>query len=129
MRLTSAERRRLTKENAAWPLRLKQIPREEWPSTRPGLMEVWRSRCFLVQIYAEPNDYIRMTACRTTHNGSSWVAEVTWDELMQLKRECGRGDRDALELFPADKDVVNVANMRHLFFPPEPVVFKWADQP
>jgi hypothetical protein len=44
---------------------------------------------------------------------------------MQLKRECGRGDRDAVEVYPADRDIVNVANMRRLFFPPEPLAFKW----
>lgn len=74
------------------------------------------------------NGYQRMSICRTAHNGSTWVDQVTWDELMQLKRECGRGDVDAVEVFPADQDIVNVANMRHLFFPPESLTFKWGAQ-
>lgn len=125
-KVTSAQRRIMAKENAKWPLQLKQIPRDLWPSHRdPDLLEVWRSRGFLVQIAAEKHGHFRLSACRTVHGGDSWLAAITWDELMQLKRECGRGEQDALELFPADSDVVNVANFRHLFFPPEPVVFKW----
>lgn len=78
-----------------------------------------------MQIYMEPNDYQRMSVCRSAHNGESWVDQVTWDKLMLLKRECGRGDRDAIEVFPADRDIVNVANMRHLFSPPTDLPFKW----
>lgn len=126
MSLTRNERRILAKGNAQQPLTLHRLPRTEWPANpRFELVEVWRSRGFLVQICTEPNDYQRMSVCRTTHNGDSWVASITWDELMTLKRECGRGEKDALEIFPADADVVNVANMRHLFLPPEPVSFKW----
>lgn len=124
MKITLADRRAMAKANAKWPLYLKPVPRDLWPTQQPELLEVWRSKGFLVQIHAE-GDYIRMSVNRTMHTGDDWVAGITWDELMRLKRECGRGDLDALELFPADSDVVNVANIRHLFFPPEPVAFKW----
>ena len=120
------QRRTLEKENAKLPTYLQQVPPEQWPGFKPpDLVEVWRSRNFLVQIYTEPAGYQRMSICRSTHNGDSWVDQVTWDELMRLKRECGRGDRDAVEVFPADRDIVNVANMRHLFFPPTDLPFKW----
>lgn len=126
MNLTRNDRRLLEKENARQPLTLRQIPRAQWPNqNNPDLLEVWRSRGFLVQIYAEKHGYQRLSVCRTTHNGDTWVDQITWDELMQLKRECGRGELDAVEVFPADADIVNIANMRHLFFPPEPVLFKW----
>lgn len=126
MKLDRNQRRLLVKESASRPATLQQVPREQWPAVAPAhLIEVWRSRGFLVQIYTEPSDFQRMSVCRAFHNGDSWVDQVTWDELMQLKRECGRGDKDALEVYPADVDIVNVANMRHLFFPPTPVIFKW----
>ena len=127
MKTDRIQRRLMAKESAAQPVRLRQIPCEQWPLSRsPHLIEVWRSRGFLVQVYTEPGDFQRMSVCRTIHNGDTWADQVTWDELMQLKRECGRGDKDALEVFPADADIVNVANMRHLFFPPGPVTFKWS---
>ncbi|HEX8594203.1 MAG TPA: hypothetical protein VF682_13125 [Pseudomonas sp.] len=126
MKTDRIQRRLMAKESAAQPVRLRQVPREQWPEIHsPHLIEVWRSRSFLVQVYTEPGDFQRMSVCRTIHNGDTWADQVTWDELMQLKRECGRGDKDALEVFPADADIVNVANMRHLFFPPGPVTFKW----
>ncbi|MBD1554274.1 DUF7694 domain-containing protein [Pseudomonas typographi] len=118
--------RLLAKQNAKEPVCLRRVPEGEWTGEPPPrIIEVWRSRAFLVQVFDEANGYQRMSICRTAHNGQSWADQVTWEELMQLKRECGRGDRDAVEVFPADQDIVNVANMRHLFFPPEPLTFKW----
>lgn len=39
----------------------------------------------------------------------------TWDDLMEVKRACGFGDNDAVEVFPADSDVINTGNVRHLY--------------
>ncbi|WP_249675543.1 DUF7694 domain-containing protein [Pseudomonas abieticivorans] len=120
------QRRLLEKENARQPSALVKVHRHEWPGFQPPtIIEVWRARSFLVQIHTETEGYERMSVSRTTYNGDSWVDQLTWDELMQLKRECGRGDRDAFEVYPADRDIVNVANMRHLFFPPGRQTFKW----
>lgn len=126
---TRNQRRLMEKQNAQQPQILQPVPRGQWPENPPRLIEVWRSRSFIVQIYTEPDDYLRMSICRTTHDGHDWVDQVTWDELMRLKRECGRGDVDAVEVFPADRDIVNVANMRHMFFPPAPLSFKWKSTP
>jgi hypothetical protein len=123
---TRIQRRLLAKANASQPSVLAKVPQHEWPEFRPaGLVEVWRSRAFLAQIYTEPAGFERMSVCRTAHNGTTWVDQISWEEMMQLKRECGRGQMDAVEVFPADDDIVNVANMRHLFFPPEVLSFKW----
>lgn len=40
---------------------------------------------------------------------------ITWDELQTIKRECGYGDKDAIEFYPPDEDVFNTGNVRHLF--------------
>ncbi|RJX80282.1 hypothetical protein [Pseudomonas sp. LS-2] len=130
MSIDRNQRRLLAKESSKQPRTLRQVPKDQWPEIRASnLTEVWRSRGFLVQVYSEAGGYQRMSVCRALHNGDSWVDQINWDELMQLKRELGRGDHDALEVFPADADIVNVANMRHLFFPPEPVGFKWRARP
>lgn len=39
--------------------------------------------------------------------------------LAQVYEEAGYGDRDAFEAYPRQADVVNVANMRHLWVLPE----------
>jgi len=80
----------------------------------------------LVQVFNEPSGIERLSVCRTSVQNGEWVSEITWDELQRIKRECGRGDKDAVELYPADADVVNVANMRHLWIvDPSVVAFKW----
>lgn len=129
---TRQQRRALKAENKLWPMALKQIPRESWPQGYhpPGIKEVWRSRDFLVQVYDDPrSETERMSVCRTAVLDGDWLAEVSWDDLQRLKRECGRGARDAVEIFPADADLVNVANMRHLWFvEPAAIPFKWSSK-
>ena len=61
-------------------------------------------------------DVVRLSINRTTLGANGrWDENITWDDLQRLKREAGYGDKDAVEVFPADVDVVNVANMRHLW--------------
>lgn len=40
---------------------------------------------------------------------------ITWDQLRAIKNECGFADLDAVEFFPAEKDVINTGNYRHLY--------------
>lgn len=128
MLTTRQQRRLLEKDNAKFPRALQSIPRSQWPSSPRQPKEVWRSRDYLVQVYQETGEIERISVSSTTLQGDRWADGITWDELMSLKRQCGRGDRDALEVYPADKDIVNVANMRHLWLPPQPVTFAWRKQ-
>lgn len=118
----------MEEENAKWPIELKRVPRDDWPQTKlQWLMEVWRSRGFLVQIYYE-GDVKRLSVCRTTikENGH-WAEEITWAELQSLKEQCGYGDKAAVEIYPPDKDIVNVANMRHIWVLDTPPSYMWRD--
>lgn len=127
---TRAERRELERQNAKMPRELREVPRDEWPleHQRSRVLRVWRSRDFLVQEYAEaPPVLVRLSVLRTTLDPKAgrWVDGITWDELQRIKAEVGYGDHDALELFPIESDVVNVANLRHLWVMREPVSFAW----
>jgi len=80
-------------------------------------IRTWRSRRFAAVLYDEgirkPN---RLSIHRAAFGDDGrFVGGITWDELMQVKRECGFDKGDALELFPADRTVIDVANMRHLW--------------
>ncbi len=44
---------------------------------------------------------------------------LTWDELMMIKNEMLGEDALAIEIFPRNCDVVNEANVRHLWELPE----------
>lgn len=127
---TRAERRELARQNAKMPRELRLVPRDEWPMEfqRGPILRVWRSREFLVQEYAEESPVlVRLSVLRTTLDPKAgrWVDGITWDELQAIKSEIGYGGHDALELYPIDADVVNVANLRHLWVMREPVEFAW----
>jgi hypothetical protein len=130
MQTTRAQRRQLAIENAAWPVELAQVPRDNWPAMslippERQPIEVWRSRGYLVQIYAEQNGIERLSILRTVYNRDGALDGIPWEVLQRLKSECGRGALDAMEIYPADGDVVNVANMRHLWVLPVPIPFAW----
>ena len=46
---------------------------------------------------------------------------VTWDDLRAIKIACGFGDFDAVEFFPAERDVINTGNVRHLYIFTDPL--------
>lgn len=128
--VTREQRRQLARENAKLPTRLHPVHRDQWPdmshmSKTP--YAVWRSRDFLVQTFEEGNGVSRLSVCRTEIDVATgrWKEGITWDELQEIKRQVGLGEYMAVEIFPADRDVVNVANMRHLWVLRDSLPFGW----
>ena len=104
------------------------VPRSKWPLFKlSGLTEVWRSRYYLIQVFQEKNGVERLSVCITDADSATgrWKDGISWESLQEIKRQVGRGDKDAVEVFPKDADVVNVANMRHLWVLPEALPFAW----
>jgi hypothetical protein len=91
------------------------------------LVEVWRSKYFLVQVYRPEDGYQRVSVCRAEIDTTNrrWRDGLTWEDLMRVKREIGRGESEAVEAYPADSDIVNVANFRHLILCEVPLPFFW----
>lgn len=111
---------------------MRRAPRETWPEpVNPKLVEVWLDRDFLAQLFTENDGVLRLSVNRTVRDASAgdgvvrWIDGITWDDLMQVKRECGFANNWAVEVFPADAHVVNVARMRHLWILPEAPRFAW----
>lgn len=125
-------RKEFAAEQAKQPNRLTPIPKEKWPECQGEAIpiEAWRSKRFLVVLYVEPGDHIRMTInfCALGKSGG-WQDGLFWEEIQQIKREIGRGEQWAVEIFPADSDLVNVANMRHIWLLDEPPLYGWRKQP
>lgn len=128
-----AKRAHLRQENARFTDTLREIPFGEWPegygsTPTTWTLAVWRSRRYLVQIVKEMHkDAHRLTVNRTTLNqkGDSWEDGITWDELMEIKRQCGYSAHWAIEIYPPDTQIVNVANMRHLWLTEDPPKSAW----
>lgn len=116
-----AKRKWLCDENRKYPDHLQQIPKEQWGEAffamKQPPIRVFRSREYLVQVIELPNPlHIRLSICRTAIDDfGNWRDDISWDEMQRLKNEAGYEDCDAIEIFPAEKDKVNVANMRHLW--------------
>ena len=109
-------RQRLKTENAKRPAKLTEVPRDQWPKDDGAQrLRVWLSRDYMVQEFKEPHG-TRLSVNRTTMLPSGrWDDGLTWEELQGIKREIGYGDKYAIEIYPPEFDVVNVANMRHLW--------------
>ncbi len=106
------------------------VPVWEWPKDRDTSTrrKVFRSKGFLAQVFWEYkglDTYTRITVNRTElDKDGGWKGGITWDELMKIKFQLGFGDEWAVEIFPCQSQVVNVANMRHLWIVPKPD-FAW----
>jgi hypothetical protein len=130
MKLSRTDRRMLEKANSRWPEHLLEIDRKDWPNLHhSNRVRVLRSRHYLVQVFQERLPVlVRLTVCGTSVDGDRWTDGISWDVLQRLKREAGYGDMCAVEIFPPDGDVVNVANMRHLWVLAERPPFVWCKQ-
>lgn len=79
--------------------------------------EAWRSRAYAVQVYDINDEWERLSIhrCAFDSNFTRFLDGISWERLQELKAECGRGACEAVEIFPSDEDIVNVANLRHLW--------------
>lgn len=126
-----AKQAHLREQSQRYSQVLQRIPREEWPPLRMRRppVEVWRSQAFLVQVYIE-HGHTRLSVCRTAVLSTGrWQDGITWDDLQRLKAECGHGEQWAVEVFPPDAELVNDANMRHLWLLPEAPPYGWRVEP
>lgn len=118
----------LRRQAAAWPSHLVEIPKSQWPP-RHGSPEypqaVWRSRQYAVRPLRGV-EARRLTVNRTALGSDGhWEQDIPWDDLQRCKRETGHGDWYGFEIYPRDRDLVNVANMRHLWLLAEPLDIGW----
>ena len=103
------------------------VPADQWTVTdKTPPWKVWVNNQFLVQAFREENDVIRLSINRTTLKTSGdWSDGISWDDLQTIKNGVGFSAEMAVEVFPPAQDVVNVANLRHLWVLPIPLPFMW----
>ena len=118
-------RKLLEQENKKHGTKLKPFHTPPHPNT--AYSGAYRSKDFLVQVFKEKHA-TRLSINRTTlaKGGEHWDDNISWEELQKIKEQCGFGDKCAVELFPPDDEVVNVANMRHIFILDEIPPFMWS---
>ena len=137
--MNRAERKALirqTREQAkAWPEHLVEVPESEWPprgirTAKDYPTGLWRSRHYLVSRFDEQPynglEVRRLCVNRVTIRADGhWDENIPWDDLQRCKRETGHGDWYAVEIYPRDRDLVHIANIRHLWLLAEPLGIGW----
>lgn len=120
------QRKHLHMENRKLGPAFVAIDRSQWPTDDGKRFAVWRNNRFLVQAFDDGVGALRLSICRSElDDKGNWRDGLTWDELQQIKNAVGFSDFDAVEVYPAQSDVVNVANMRHLWIMTEQLKFAW----
>lgn len=117
--------REYRRQCAKWPEYMKaQVLPEDMQG---AVLGAWRSNRHLA--VAWPSDHPTVL-CRLTVNRAdideqtgSWLQGISWDDLYRIKNECGYKEYDAVEIFPAEDKLVNVANMRHLWVMKDRIAF------
>jgi hypothetical protein len=134
MNLIKAKRQLLKDTNWKYPDKLAVVPEKDWPEEWRGAKEAplqaWRSRKFFAMRYASGHCLGRLSFGRSeiTSEGD-WKDGLTWDDIMRLKAEAGYGDCWAIEIFPPVLDIVNVANLRHIWLLVEAPPMAWRAAP
>lgn len=85
------------------------------PCTTTGCSEIWISRVYLVQVVREAHEWTTLMIRRIDG------AEIRerWDELQMIKNDIAGAEALAIEVFPPTRDVVNMANLRHIRIVPD----------
>lgn len=109
---------------------LEEVPAEELPDFLVSLLKVWRSRRYLVQLFAIASptypELVRLSVSRVTlQSNGRWRDGLSWDELYTIKTETGFENWYGFEVYPRACDLINIANMRHLWLIPEPLGIGW----
>lgn len=76
---------------------------------------VWQSDEFRAAAFKD-GDATRLSIVRHDLKGG-----LGWDDLQRIKNACGFADKDAVEFYPAEKDVINTGNLRHLYIFDQPL--------
>lgn len=119
---------------------MQEVPRSEWPFM-PGMesipIRVWRSKDYLAVLYEQRADGMRRLTVNCTRkmrvplsrsiDGTDWRDGITWDELQRIKNETLGEDVWCVEVYPAQSDLMDVKNMRHLWPLDEPPETRFPD--
>ena len=78
-------------------------------------IEVWEDDTYFVAAFQDGN------AIRLDIHRKDWKDGITWDELQNIKDECGYSDKDAIEFYPAKDAIINNGHFRHLYIFNDPL--------
>jgi hypothetical protein len=116
---------------ASFPENLVAIPRQDWPVDAPNSTDaIWQSNKFYVQVHSEGGGIHRLSICRFELDESGQGRnDISFSQIMDIKRAVGFGDNDATEVFPRDRDRQRFGGLRNFFVLPFPVQYAFRNEP
>ena len=128
LNLNREQRRALAKVKqkliASYPDKLTLVdendPNLPYSSHPEDILEIWRSKKYLVIVWKVPAGK-KLSISRQEWNPTErrYKDGITWDEIMEIKHDIGMGNKTGIEFFPADDEVMNLANVRHIWIVPD----------
>jgi hypothetical protein len=109
-----------------WPEYMKADPMPDDILAEGKVLGAWRSCKFAAIAWKSEHPQI---LCRLVINkveidlNGSWVGGIGWDDLWDIKNQCGYDQHDAVEIYPSKDKLEYVANMRHLWVFRSPLGF------
>ena len=109
---------------ASYPDTLEVVPENDpnlpYSSHPQDIEHIYRSKKYTVIVWNVPAGK-KLSISRNewdSHTGR-YKDQITWDEIMEIKRQVGFGEQNAVEFYPPDSEVINIANVRHIWILPK----------
>ena len=118
---TTKDRREWRLACKEWPDRMTLVQIPQSTRTLPSgtyAVKAWRSSRYLATHWRERNGNERLSVNRVDINTATgaWKEGITWEQLQEIKSQCGFDDKAMIEIYPPGNRVINDAPMRHLWF-------------
>jgi len=121
------------------PFKLIEFPKGKWEHLNNGnsnadVLRVFQCDRFLIQIRRHgPTIRLCVNKVKFYRDAKDpgelkWQDGITWDELQEIKNQCGYQDHWMCEYYPPQDQVVNVANIRHLWLMDKPPEYTLKDK-
>lgn len=90
---------------------------EHHPDAPPGLARAYRNAVYSVQVYRHDTEWGVVDHLMVRRHDDTPVR--SWADMQRIKNEVAGAGRTAIEVFPPDAELVDQANMYHLWILPE----------
>lgn len=126
--LNREQRRALEKAKrqliASYPETLEVVPENDpnlpYSSHPQDIDKIYRSKKYTVIVWNVPaGKKLSIQRNEWDSHTNRYRDNISWDEIQEIKRQCGFGEQNAIEFYPPDSEVINIANVRHIWILPD----------
>ena len=118
--------RHMVEQSLDWLEEMREEPDYPGPEAEP--VRLWRSRDDQAMLYIDKDSGMKrlaITRVQVDKYTGEYREGIGWDALQRIKNETMGEDAWAVEVYPPEEYVQNVANMRHLWILDEEPRFGW----